>query len=472
MQLDLHCRPSSGPPVRVGVAGVGEFGASLAARGRYQPQLSVDAFADLEVDAALARLQAAGIARDAVEVCDSLPRALAALRAGRKVLVSDAMLLVQLPLQVLVEATGHAEAAAACAEAAIAQGQHVVMVTKEADSVVGPLLHDLARRAGVVYTPVDGDQPSLLIKLVGWVQALGARIVAAGKASEYDFVYDPRAGTLASQGRTVQAPDLAGLWELGADGVATVAARAQALPQFVRVSVPDLCELGVVANATGLLPDVASMHAPIARTLELPDLFCPRADGGLFSREGVVDSFNCLRRPDELSFAGGVFVVADLGDDATFRVLQGKGIPASRQGSRLLLYNPTHLLGVEATISILSAAILQRSTLGDTVRPRVDLVARATRDLPAGTRLAIAHQHTHALADMQPLLMPAAPAALDDAAPLPYYMAVGQVLSRAVRAGEMLTAAALHKPVASALWRLRAAQDQRFLSKAPAGTVA
>jgi predicted homoserine dehydrogenase-like protein len=127
---------------------------------------------------------------------------------------------------------------------------------------------------------------------------------------------------------------------------------------------------------------------------------------------------------------------------------------------------------VEATISILSAAILQRSTLGDTVRPRVDLVARATRDLPAGTRLAVAHHHTHALADMQPMLMPAAPAALDDSAPLPYYMAVDQVLSRAVRAGEMLTAAALHKPVASALWRLRAVQDQRFLSNPPAGTIA
>jgi predicted homoserine dehydrogenase-like protein len=70
------------------------------------------------------------------------------------------------------------------------------------------------------------------------------------------------------------------------------------------------------------------------------------------------------------------------------------------------------------------------------------------------------------------MLMPPAAAALDDAAPLPCYMAVCQVLSRAVRAGEMLTAAALHKPVASALWRLRAAQDQRFLSNATARRVA
>ncbi len=64
------------------------------------------------------------------------------------------------------------------------------MVSKEADSVVGPYLSQRANKAGVVATPVDGDQPSLLIGLLCWARLLGLNVVAAGKSSEYDFVYD------------------------------------------------------------------------------------------------------------------------------------------------------------------------------------------------------------------------------------------------------------------------------------------
>ena len=143
--------------------------------------------------------------------------------------------------------------------------------------------------------------------------------------------------------------------------------------------------MGIVANATGLRLDRPRLHAPIARTLELPDLFCTARDGGLFEPEGTIDTFNCLRRTDELSFAGGVFVVCDIGDDDTFAVLRGKGIPASRDGSRLLLYNPTHLLGVEALARSSPPRCEGRSSVDDAYRPRYDLVGSATRDLPAGT---------------------------------------------------------------------------------------
>ena len=167
--------------------------------------------------------------------------------------------------------------------------------------------------------------------------------------------------------------------------------------------------MGIVANATGLKPDRASMHAPVARTIELPELFCRREEGGLFAADGTVDIFNCFRRADEASFAGGVFVVVDIHDDATFEVLKGKCIPASRKGSRLLLYNPTHLLGVEAPITILSAALCGHSSVGADFRPRCDFVARAARDLAVGTVLAIGDQHTHSVPHLEPHLVDAAP---------------------------------------------------------------
>jgi len=77
-------------------------------------------------------------------------------------------MLIQLPIDIVVEATGAPEAAAVHAEAALGGGKHVAMVSKEAVCVVGPLFQRRAKAAGLVYTPVDGDQPSLLMQLALW----------------------------------------------------------------------------------------------------------------------------------------------------------------------------------------------------------------------------------------------------------------------------------------------------------------
>ena len=64
------------------------------------------------------------------------------------------------------------------------------MASKEAGIVVGPILNHLANQKGVVYTEVEGDQPSLLIGLNSWAETLGLEVLAAGKSSEYDFVLE------------------------------------------------------------------------------------------------------------------------------------------------------------------------------------------------------------------------------------------------------------------------------------------
>ncbi len=61
-------------------------------------------------------------------------------------------------------------------------GKHVAMINKETDSVVGPVLNHLAQKAGVIYTPVDGDQHGLLIGMINWAKAIGLKVIAAGKA--------------------------------------------------------------------------------------------------------------------------------------------------------------------------------------------------------------------------------------------------------------------------------------------------
>ena len=446
--------------VQAAITGAGEFGTSFIFQSRRVPGLQVRAVANRTPERAVAAFVHAGVAPGEVRVCTSAGEARKAFDRGRYVVVRDAPLLLDLPLDVLVEGTGDPGLGARNAEAAIEHGLHVAMVSKEADSVVGPILCAQAHRKGLVYTTVEGDQPSLLIGLITWSRVLGMETIAAGKSSEYDFVFDPQTQTVTSRDKAVFVPDFGDLWRMGdrpaADVLADRAAQLASLPQR---AVPDLCEMGIVANATGLKPDNAHFHAPVARTLEIPDVLCPVENGGILAGTGIVDVVNSLRRPDEASLGGGVFVVVACHDAKTWQVLEAKGHPVSRDGGRAMLYHPAHLLGMEAPISVLAAALLHQATGAEALRPVCDLVARATRDLKAGTRLEIRGHH-HTIDGTEGLLVDGFRAG--EANPLPYYMLGDAVLRRDVSAGAVITGDAVHLPEHSVLGRLRAEQDRHF----------
>ncbi len=119
-----------------------------------------------------------------------------------------------LPFDILVESTGIPDVGARYAEAALLAGKHVGIATKETESVVGPYLTRLAYQQGRVFTPMDGDQPSLLIGLLTWARTLGFEIIAAGKSSEYDFIWDEANATVECNGVRYPAAGLSDLWEL------------------------------------------------------------------------------------------------------------------------------------------------------------------------------------------------------------------------------------------------------------------
>ncbi len=457
MQFNTLFREARERPVVAALLGCGEFGLSLIAQARRLRGLRIVAALDLDTDRVAAALSADRVPHAR---CEGPAAIRAALAAGEIALTSRLDDLLAIPgLELVVEATGHPEGAARHALAAIAAGKHVAMVSKEAECVVGPLLAAKARAAGVTYTLVEGDQPALLVSLMSWAETLGLPIIAAGKSSEYDYVFDPTSGRTRWLSEEVASPAMAGLMALGADTAATIAARAAALAALPQRTVPDYCEMALVANATGLPIARPDFHAPLARTPELPEIYGLREAGGLLERPGVIDVFNCLRRPDEASFAGGVFVVVELADRRTGDLFAGKGIPVSRDRQRALIYNPSHLLGVEAPISAMAAGRLGHAVPGGSYRPVVDLVARAARDLPAGQLLAM-EGNRHVVPGLDALLLPAAPA--QGASPAPYYLAVGQRLRRNVAAGALVTCDDLDPPPDSLLWRLRAEQDAMF----------
>ena len=447
-------------PVETCIVGTGSFGRSFIAQAASVKLMRARVAVDRDAHLAAEAFAASGVARVDIATCNTAAEARTAWQAGRHVAVGDLAIVLELPVDVIVEATGHPESGARHATLSVEAEKHLVLVSKEVDSVIGPGLSRAARARNRIVTPVDGDQPSLLIGLVTWAELLGFTIVAAGKSSEYDFVYDEHAGTISSNGRTAAVAGFADNWDLKGLGVADVLANrsriAEALPQR---TVPDLCEMLVVGNSTGLSYDRADFHVPMARIQEVPTIFAPRENGGLLAGHRRLDVFNCLRRPDEISFAGGVFVVVRCDDARSWQMLEEKGHVMGRDRNTAMIWLPRHLLGLEAATSVLEAAVLGRSSGGVEPRPHLDLCARAEADIPAGTILTAAGHH-HEIKDVAGILAPGA--ALSAEGAIPYYLAANRRLARPVAKGELIRCADVEQEEGSALLKARREQDAAF----------
>jgi predicted homoserine dehydrogenase-like protein len=454
----------NGPPVKAGVIGTGHYATAIVCQSRSIPMLDIAVVADVDVDQGRRAFHLAGVAAERIAVCDSRAAALAALERGDSVVLPDAGLMMDLPLALVAEATGNAEAGARHAAAAIAHGKHVAMVNKETDVSVGPILKYRADRAGVVYSAVDGDQHGLLIGLVDWARSLGLRVIAGGKAGDRDHLFDPERRTVTRIGGVAHAdldPDQAAAFApIGADEVgAKAAARRRALQGYSGIGGWDVGEMAIAANGTGLLPDVPELHAPVARIAEIPELLCRREEGGILTRDGAIEAVICLHQRHEAGLGGGVFIVVDSANDYARHIMVTKGLIANSRGTAALVYRPHHLCGVETPLTMLCAALLGAPTGARELLPRVDVTAHAAQDLAKGEVLPGDHSPRLSF-----LMTPAAP--LSDGGPLPFHLASGHTLTCNVPAGTPLTAAMIATPADSTLWALRREQDAHFRTPA------
>ncbi len=414
----------------------GAFGRSLLMQGGAIPALRVAALCDLDTNGTLEVLDSLGYDTSEVRVCHTTAETRAAAARGQTVLVDDHRLLAEVELDVVVEATGDPVSGFDTAEETLRRGVHVVMVSKETDSVAGPYLCQLASENGAVYTTGDGDQPSNLCGLVNWGRALGLEIVAAGKSSEYDYVFHPDTGQVSHSGHQYRAPRIADLWSLPATGgtAELIRQRGDALAELPQSATPDYCEMATVANSTGLPPAPDGLSYPVCRVPEIADVLAPVQDGGILTRTGVVDVFNCLRLPHEPSFAGGVFIVVRCADTAVWEVLRAKGHVVARSGNHAAIYLPYHLMGVETPMTIFSAVVHGQPTSGGHQRVHAVMAARATRDINAGEVLEMGGHH-HDIASVEALLLPTDAVGGDTAS---FYLAADATARTDIPAGTVL----------------------------------
>ena len=370
----LASRAAAGKPVRVAMIGAGKFGAMFLAQARRTPGLHIVGIADL--DPARARTTLARIGwPDEQSGATSADDALA---TGATWLTDDAHSLMAFEaVEVVVEATGDPAAGIAHALAAIDCGKHIVMVNVEADVLVGPLLAERARQAGVVYSLAWGDQPALICELVDWARAIGFEVVAAGKGTKYLPHYH------ASTPDTVW-----GHYGLTPEQAAVGGMNPQMFNSFLDGTKSGI-EMGAVANATGLLPPADGLGFPACDVDDLAEILRPQVDGGVLESSGRVEVISSLAR-DGAALARdlrwGVYCVFRAPDEYVRRCFQEYGLRTDDSGWYSAMYKPYHLIGLELGISVASAACRGEPT-GQPQAWRADVVATAKRALKAGEML-------------------------------------------------------------------------------------
>lgn len=463
----LFARAKHPQRVIAGVIGCGDFGKAIVAQGHCVPRLKIPIVADIRPENARQAYQLAGIPDDAVVLCESRTAALHAMESGKSVIVEDALLLMDLPLQVIVSATRSPEAGARYAFEAIRHGKHVVMVDKEADSVVGPILKHLADKAGVVFTTEDGDEPGLMMGMVGWARSLGLEVLAAGHT--HACTLDPTIWQANNGHRTLVVAE-SDRWALGripgGEAPRFAEARRRLFADFeVDEHCGDpMCHLAVMANGTGLLPDSPVGHRPVVRWRELPDVLSPREEGGILGRRGVVDTPAILTTRDEPHASGSIFVVVAPGSKHGLDTMIAKGLMPNSRHTAAVAYRPYHLCGAETPISILCAGLLGVPTGAEEPRPLIDIVCRAGRDFRAGEVIGPSGNSGWNY-DLRASL--AQGFEVRPGAPLPFFMLEGNRLAQDVPAGSAFTWDMLVAPVGSTLWSLRRQQDDHFLFGPP-----
>lgn len=367
----LAARSESGKPLRVGLIGAGKLGAMFVNQVGRIPGVHLLGVADLSVEKA----------RGAMRRAEWDPERYAArgfaeaMRTGQTFLTEDAEQLIAADgMEVVVEATGIPSVGIHHALAAIENRRHIVMLTAEADVLVGPLLAERAAAAGVVYSMAYGDQPALVCELVEWAWASGFDVVCAGKGARHLPIFH------------TANPD--NVWQFHGFSAERIA-RGEDNPRLYTSfadATKSCIEMALVANGTGLVPQPDGLAFPTCGVDDLATVLRPRDEGGVLSHKGTVECASNLA-PDgtaiERDIRHGVYVVVEAPNDFIKRSLAEYGVKTDPTGRYAAIYRPYHLVGMEMSVSVLRAGLLGQAT-GSSVTFTGDVVARAKRSLAAG----------------------------------------------------------------------------------------
>lgn len=349
-----------------------------------------------------------------------------AIARGQPAVTDDPSLLCSADaIDAVIEVTGAVEFGANVVIDAIEHGKHVVLMNAELDGTVGPILKTYADRAGVVLTACDGDQPGVEMNLFRFVRSIGLTPLVCGNIKG---LQDPYRNPTTQQAFAEKWGQKAHMVTSFADGT--------------KISF----EQAIVANGTGMTIAQRGMLG--------------------WDHDGHVDELTGRYDVDRLRELGGIvdYVVGAKPGPGVF-VLASHDDPKQQhylnlyklgEGPLYSFYTPYHLCHFEVPLSVARAVLFGDAVLAPLDGPRVEVIATAKRDLPAGTTLdGIGGYDTYGQCETSEVV--------EADGLLPMGLAEGCRLRQAVVKDQVLGYEDVNVPEGRLVDRLRAEQRARFI---------
>jgi len=312
---------------------------------------------DIDIERAKNAYLLAGISSDDIAIANKAVEAETAIQKGKYVITEDFNVITStLPIDVVLDLTGVPDVGARIAFDSIYNGKNIVMLNVETDVTVGPLLKKMADSAGVVYTVSAGDEPGAVKELYDFADAMGFKILVAGKGKNNPLDIEANPDTVREK---AQASNM----------------NPKMLASFVD-GTKTMVEMTCVSNATGFVPTKRGMIGPESTVKELPKLLSLKEQGGILDRYQVVEFVKGI--------APGVFVIITTDLPA---VKEEMAYLSMGEGPNYILYRPYHLTSIETPLSAARACIYHEPTIVPKGAPVSETVAVAKKDLKAGEYL-------------------------------------------------------------------------------------
>lgn len=279
---------------------------------------------------------------------------------GKYSVTEDANLVCEAEgIDAIFEVTGSVENACRLILKAINHGKHIIQMNAELDGTIGPILNEYAKKAGVVYTFSDGDQPGVEMNLYRFVKGIGVKPVLCGNIKG---LHDPYRNPTTQEGFAKQWGQNPSMVTSFADGT--------------KISF----EQAIVANGTGMRVAKRGMFGPSVT----PGTPLKELANSLYPLEELIDGPGIVDYVVGAEPGPGVFV---LGTHDNPRQQHYLNLYKLGEGPLYLFYTPYHLCHFEAPHSIARAILFKDATLAPLAGPLVEVITTAKVDLKAGETL-------------------------------------------------------------------------------------
>ena len=342
--------------IRVAIIGIGSIGKGLVYQVNATPGMKPVAIADIYIDRAIA---CAKWLKLDYEVVNNVSDLNYAIQRGKVAVTDQGELIASSGLvHVMIESSNAVLQGAMHALKAIQNHQHVVMMNFEAEMMYGPVLLKAAQEEGVVYTCADGDQPTVIKRMIDDLELWGLDIVMAGNIKNYlDRYTDPVKIAPEADKRTLDHK----MCSSYTDGT-------------------KLCvEMAVLANAINGKTAVPGMFGH--RMKHVNEIFNYVNFDEVWDRKHPLVDYVLGAEPK-----GGVFVVAHTSDE--FQQYTFNWFPPDvGPGPYFIFSRPYHLGHIEAMHCVAEAYLDGTARLQPIYGMRTNVHTYAKRDLKAGDRL-------------------------------------------------------------------------------------